>query len=70
MVSEMTVQLLRQLQRQDTATDVAARLRRNAALEGLRVEMALRFPQITPANASEAMAWQAQRLEEINQCSS
>lgn len=43
--------------RSDTKEEIAARLKRNAARDKAHEAMKIKYPQITAANAEEAMAW-------------
>jgi hypothetical protein len=57
--------LIRDLQRPDTPADVAERIAHRRAVERLDVERSERFPEITPANAGEMLAWQERRMREL-----
>jgi hypothetical protein len=49
----------------NTPAAIADRIRRNGLLEQVRAEMLTRYPQITPENADEAVAWQDARMREL-----
>ena len=51
--------------RADTPEQLAWRLRYNAAREQMELEKAVRYPEITPENAREMIAWQENRLREL-----
>lgn len=49
----------------ETPARVAERVTHRAAAEQAHAEMLARFAPLTPANAAEAIAWQAARIREL-----
>lgn len=53
--------------RPDTPADVEERRRRTAATETVRREVEEVFPEITPENARDVVAYQERRLRELTE---
>ena len=53
--------------RPDTLADIAARIKRNAACQQAHTETIAKFGQITAENIDAALAYQEQRIAELEQ---
>lgn len=49
----------------DTAEQIAERIKHRAVCEQAVREREKRFPVLTPENAGDALAWQAERIKDL-----